>query len=520
MYPAERLMRAIGHEFPPYLALTQPNQRRIAVMLWRWTSLAHRHAVYSNSIAFTGKEISRIWGDPENMRKTIGGDYFSVLRGDNLAGYSNAYMPFDYMGRALLKTLSDPSPIDLTDEGGKRFRRYSNVILSRAAAEDGAVKHSVWQGIRCADLVPIDREALWQLIASSYQPDLIVSALRLLTLANNRDFPGYIPVTYEQKSSGRIFEVLTNLQNTPRAVRNAALGGYWDYDISNCHFSILRDWGRRSGIDSPSIDNYLREKGPIRERLAVDCNIDVALIKESLIALLYGASRTSSKKHSSIARSMGESAAKRFFGDPFIKSLASDIRRLRKPIVASLPRHRGQVGNALGVYTPAMAGDKRKTDATLLCHALQGVEAQALKAILESHGDKILLPMHDGWVSKTRLNVDELEKLIEKATGFQLRIEEKQLPKSVRPTIDKIHLENPVDIEIHTLNQAVASLEKIFPIPNTSLLPCSSLSLSCRAVWNQPPSVRDHQRKKKAQIKAYLAMENSLNCMQPPAGGR
>jgi hypothetical protein len=64
-----------------------------------------------------------------------------------------------------------------------------------------------------------------------------------------------------------------------------------------------------------------------------------------------------------------------------------------------------------------------------LCHGLQGVEALALKTVVEHCGDQILLCMHDGWVARNRLNCQELENLIERQTGFCLGIEEQKLPK-------------------------------------------------------------------------------------------
>jgi hypothetical protein len=37
--------------------------------------------------------------------------------------------------------------------------------------------------------------------------------------------------------------------------------------------------------------------------------------------------------------------------------------------------------------------------------------------------------MHDGWVSRRRLDCDKLKSLISSSTGFDLDIEEQQLPK-------------------------------------------------------------------------------------------
>lgn len=504
----EQLIEDIADEYPPFRDLSKSNKFRIASMLWRWTSVENRHTHYRDCIALTRKQNLRLWGNTKTMREVIGSDYFSVFRGDNLAGYCNAFWPKDYMGRALFKTLLDPKPIAFIDDSGNAFRMPRNVILSRAARSDGAYKKSVWQGVKCAGRVPIDQDALRRLVDCSGEPKIIVSALRLLRLAKNRHCPGFIPVAYEQKSTGRIFEVLNHIQSTPRDVRNAALEGFWDYDISNCHFSILNDWGLTLGCRSSAIGKYLNEKKEIRNRLAAECGVEVSLIKESLIALLYGASQSHKEEFSSIARSMGEAATKRFMNDPFIKSLVADIRRLRKPIVAALPRRRGMVGNTLRVFTSAKEDGKKKSDANLLCHALQGCEAQALKAVLQTYGDQILLPMHDGWISRTRLNVPEIEDLLKKVTGFRLLVEEKQLPKTARSEDEKIHSGIPKNTSIPSSDQLLKKFAGNFCTANTSLSSYSSLSLSCLADWNKPPCVRERLRIKKAQIKAYLTTTN------------
>jgi hypothetical protein len=87
----------------------------------------------------------------------------------------------------------------------------------------------------------------------------------------------------------------------------------------------------------------------------------------------------------------------------------------------------------MGIEAPQF--EKKKATFNLLCHALQGVEALTLKAVVTEHGEDILLCMHDGWVSRRRLNCSKLQNLIYVATGFELEIEEQKLPKYA-PTLN------------------------------------------------------------------------------------
>jgi hypothetical protein len=197
----------------------------------------------------------------------------------------------------------------------------------------------------------------------------------------------------------------------------------WDYDLENAHYSIAYQWAQRLGLSAGAISEYLDNKSGIRLKLSRECGISIDAIKECLIGILYGAILHTDPRYSSIADLVGREAAQRFKDHPFVKGLADDVRRIRKPIVESLPKHAGRIGNAAGVYVREPSLGKA------LCHALQGVEVQALQAVVKAHGPDIVLLMHDGWVSRVQLDLRALERTIEDATGFALKVDQTQHPK-------------------------------------------------------------------------------------------
>jgi hypothetical protein len=213
------------------------------------------------------------------------------------------------------------------------------------------------------------------------------------------------------------------LQCTPREVLSAALDGMWDYDLENAHYSIAYQWAQRLGLNAGAISEYLDNKSGIRLKLSRKCGISIDAIKECLIGILYGAILHTDPRYSSIADLVGPDAAKRFKDHPFVKGLADDVRRIRKPIVESLPKHAGRIGNAAGVYV------QPSTIGKALCHALQGVEVKALQAVVKAHGPDIVLLMHDGWVSRIPLDSRALERTVEDDTGFALSVDQTQHPK-------------------------------------------------------------------------------------------
>jgi hypothetical protein len=221
--------------------------------------------------------------------------------------------------------------------------------------------------------------------------------------------------------------VLFSLQSNEREVISAALHGMWDYDLQNAHFSIFSAWAQKLGHTTPVVDQYVRHKVQIRHELRDHCQSNLDDIKQSLISLMYGAPLNANSKFASIPKRLGIAEAKLFISHPFVKSLKKEISSIGKYIVNDTYTNRGCYVNAMGIE-PSKSKGKTSTFA-LLSHALQGVEALALKTVVTEHRQDILLCMHDGWVSRTKLDCKQLQDSIFRATGFDLGIEEVQLPK-------------------------------------------------------------------------------------------
>ena len=131
-----------------------------------------------------------------------------------------------------------------------------------------------------------------------------------------------------------------------------------------------------------------------------------------------------------------------------------------------MPKHAGRIGNAAGIYvTP---GSKSRN----LCHGLQGVEVKALQAVVHAYGPDIVLLMHDGWVSTVSLDREDLEARIANATGFELKVEETQLPK-YRPWGEPMG-SSLEDVKSHLLSQfkdpmGVVKGWQLYPSPQWAL---------------------------------------------------
>jgi len=487
MFP-KSLIRHIAEEYAPYQELQTEHQRIIAQMLWMMTQTQYRHLRYPSGIALPKNLIRRLWNSENIMQRVIKSNYFVVLMGDNFSGYCSSYFPEPYMCRALIKTLEYKEPEDFIDIYGSSIKIPKNPILSRSAeSKDKKKSNSKWKGIKCKHPIPINIDSLNYFVSITDNSRHQMAALRILKEARNITCFGQIPVLYEQKKTGRINEILSGLQSTPREVVKSAFSGAWDYDISNCHFAILGKWAKKLNHSSPVIDYYLANKKKIRQELALACKPDlnsdeaIKLIKKCLLSLVYGAVLNDDESRSSIGKTLGEESATKFVSHQFVKNLTLEIRTLQKFIISDLPKHAGRYGNHMGIYTD------EKDPKKLLSHALQGAEAMALKSILKHFGEDILLCMHDGWISQKRLKKADLERIIKTTTGFSLEVEEVQIPPFKK---DRMHSKEQLATLKSERYQLVKNDCLINDVRNTSLSSSPSIILSMRPSWNCPSGVK------------------------------
>ena len=63
----------------------------------------------------------------------------------------------------------------------------------------------------------------------------------------------------------------------------------------------------------------------------------------------------------------------------------------------------------------------------ILAHLIQGVEATALRGILTTFPEEIVLVQHDGFAARSRLDAGAIEAAAALATGYTFEVEEKRI---------------------------------------------------------------------------------------------
>lgn len=268
-------------------------------------------------------------------------------------------------------------------------------------------------------------------------------AMQIYTKAQNGVCFGKVPTRYREYTTGRYFaEGAANLQSCSRLVRHAAMVGMWDIDIENCHFALLAQLSKKAGHHAQAIEHYLDNKAMVRQQIAADIGADIRTAKDSLLMTIYGAIR-SNRAEDAIPRVLGGDMQKAatLYQHPAFATLYEDVRVATAAVVKAFPPFRDKVENCRGLYIPA-----DKSDAKILAHILQGLEAAALEAAFRLFPDDIVLLQHDGFTSRRRLTDGELhqvQRAMAEATGCTLKVEQKQIqvdygasfPPHERPTL-------------------------------------------------------------------------------------
>lgn len=262
----------------------------------------------------------------------------------------------------------------------------------------------------------------------------------LVHLARNEQWPGSILTRYTEVPSGRLYATGTpNLQNCRRVTRQAALAGFYDLDIENCHFDILNQMADQCGYVCTEIRAYLRDKKGRRRAMVEQFGITEGQAKQALIALVYGA-RESKREEDALPKLLGP-ATQAVYRHPPFRSLKDDIAGARKAIlkVKAQTVSRQTIRNLRGKTIDIRQADDRQQ----LAHLLQGVEAVALEAACRLYPEQVILLQHDGFSSTAKLDTRRIEEAILAATGYRLKVEQKVITVGLSEAYD----EHPADLK-------------------------------------------------------------------------
>jgi hypothetical protein len=369
------------------------------------------------------KVIRSIWGRYTNMTEQIGYRYFGVIQGDSVSHKCSLYYPHPALVEAYKDSIDTSDALNLVDiQGKKSLRRKPSLPISGVTSTGGRRRG---RG-QPAKYLPIRADDVAKLARSDVRPECEGSIYHLLAISKGASDPTQIPVRYIQHADtgGRLYES-NHLQGITRHIRSVALAGHWDYDISNCHFSLIAQAVEPYGVEIPTIRKYLLNKKYYRQALqttlqsVTSARVNPKHVKEAIISLAYGASLTYSP---SLAELFEDSSVYNAFRqNSWVQQIAAELTKCRNAILSRYPLRgsRRQVTNAMGLRRSFPKGEDKKA----LSFVITGMEARILDAVLQRWGSEIVLCIHDGWVARTRIPIDEMELEILRMTKYRVRIE-------------------------------------------------------------------------------------------------
>lgn len=468
----------------------------IAKMLWMLVDPNRRHLKYENSINLSHKNLIDLFGRSPSFNEINRGSfrYFTIHRfqnGKDSQGksYNNGYEPKPWMLNALVEFLKlSQEPTTLLNDDGKVIKKIPKSIASKT--KDNHSAHG-WRGIEVPSLIQVNLPNLERIKsfylnneqaetdeerANNFHKFLISASLVKQARSN---FHSSLIHRYIQSRSGRLYAEGPNLQNCPKEIRNAALEGYWDYDINCCHFSILEQMANKLDFDCPVIRSYVTDKEAIRKQIAEGVGISIPHTKLVLTATIYGA-RKGLLLTNAIPKAIGIKAAQRLYEHPLFKAIADEINRAKKVIIEKYPHPNGRYINAFKMSIPTKA-----KNASILSHLMEGVEASALRSAIKFCKDEIILLQHDGFVLKNSIDLIGLEKAVAQDTGYQFNYECKEIGFSLQKEFAPIEaddtdsnlelifnknndIEDKIESSVQTMAPLYADIPPVYPDPWTS----------------------------------------------------
>jgi hypothetical protein len=232
--------------------------------------------------------------------------------------------------------------------------------------------------------------------------------------------------TYHEARSGRQVGNGFHLQTVRREIREAALGNHYDYDISNCHYTLLHQLGMLYGCKMDSIAYYLANKTRFRVELAREYGLSEYGIKKILVSLIYGACLSTSK-YQSIGAEVINVDGQSFINNFEIQGIASEIKGATHAILKNAVVVDGLLINAMDKTCPIT-----EKPVTQIAHLLHGLESLAMDcAIGEQDGDITLL-CFDGFVTREKIDTRRIENTFYAQTGMEIEYEENRIKRHHR----------------------------------------------------------------------------------------
>ena len=337
--------------------------------------------------------------------------------------------------------LHEISPlINLVEKGNNLRQELSRVQVmfdcDWAQAASAVVVQDYHSQPNLYDLVPVDLESLgnWMLQAPGFYKNttqrarVLAQADRIFAVAEQMAKDGggaRLPMLRRPAASGRMYYGGINLQNCSPAVRHAALGAHFSYDLRRSVFSwqisvlrlilpSLNEWGHPPG--TLHTREFMADRDRVTERLQPCFRHSLytpdqirRIIKQAITAIGFGARRTGGYVNEQTNEFVPKGIA------AIIKHNPSRAEFMRNPWVLEFIKEQDQIMDWITQWAleedPSWREDSRTWDnknkfskKVFVSHLYQSAEARVMQDLMATYANtQVLLWVHDGFCTRHRL---------------------------------------------------------------------------------------------------------------------
>jgi hypothetical protein len=221
-------------------------------------------------------------------------------------------------------------------------------------------------------------------------------------------------------TSSRLYNPLQNLSREQKRQVFGQTDFVYNYDIVCACPQLFLQQSQKRGMDLYlfAVNDYIKNKRVIRERIARECDLDIQAVKVLINALFQGAYITHYRKSAVYQLVNGDSAKIEWLKqDQFLKDLRADIKEIWSYLRGMCPQR----------YKRDRLGRNRRLPISAITKTAvyRDLERQVLDQVIDyCRTKKIdLFPEHDGWRTNQQLDLVELTEVIRTNTGFDLDID-------------------------------------------------------------------------------------------------
>ena len=300
--------------------------------------------------------------------------------------------------------------------GNRSKNEFSNWLFSNTLIPNGSWCTGTWsQGYR------VNKTKYNELECKLITMGLIDQPVMQTNLSETyaAEIAGEKPFEYDDKA----FRLWHRIQFAPSAMRSEIFSGWYDYDIDIALPTMFWQLHQKyTGIEMPNLKRFIDNKKAVREEIAEVLEVDYKLAKQLLTALFLGAKMNAHEKcagFKKIAKYFSEeereaisaweikSKLYKLQEIPFIQGLISEIKHFWKTTHLAFNAERKLSGLA-------------PIEKNLLYFWCERQVLDVVREYLvERNYDHFL--EHDGFRSRTEVDIDEMSRLIKIRTGHELK---------------------------------------------------------------------------------------------------